>query len=246
MIYADTHIHLQDYSPADVKNVVTNANKNNVCEFVNASSHPADWQKVLNITAEFEGIIPAVGVHPWYIAETPADWAERLEYLLRQNPQLWLGECGIDRLKNPDTGGQLAILQTQIALAQKYNRPLIMHAVKADEILHPLLSVLPKKTIFHSFTGSAEWGKELQKHGFYLGLNFSLLHKKNYTELLQRLNIQQLLLETDGPYQSGQKDVSSLPQNLPLLSEKIAAVFNMPVYEFSEIIAANWRTFKGE
>ena len=67
MIYADTHIHLQDYNPADVKNVVTNANKNNVCEFVNASSHPTDWQKVLDIAAEFTGIIPAIGVHPWYI-----------------------------------------------------------------------------------------------------------------------------------------------------------------------------------
>ena len=246
MTYADTHIHLQDYSPADVKNVVTNANKNNVCEFVNASSHPADWQKVLKIASEFKGIIPATGVHPWYVSEVPADWAERLEDLLRQNPQLWLGECGIDRLKNPNTGGQLAILQPQIALAKKYNRPLIMHAVKADEILRPLLPELPEKTIFHSFTGSAEWGKELQKRGFYLGLNFSVLRKKNYTELLQQLNIQQLLLETDGPYQSGQKDVPSLPQNLPLLAEKIAAVFNMPVYEFSEIIAANWRTFKGE
>lgn len=244
MTYADTHIHLQDYSPADVKNVVTNANKNNVCEFVNVSSHPADWQKVLKIAAEFKGIIPAAGVHPWYISEVPADWAERLEDLLQQNPLLWLGECGIDRLKNPDTGGQLVILQTQIALAKKYQRPLIMHAVKADEILRPLLPELPEKTIFHSFTGSAEWGKELQKHGFYLGLNFSVLRKKNYTELLKLLNIQQLLLETDGPYQSGQKDAPSLPQNLPLLAEKIAAVFNMPVYEFSEIIAANWRTFK--
>ena len=121
-----------------------------------------------------------------------------------------------------------------------------MHAVKADKILHPLLTELPKKTIFHSFTGSAEWGKELQRHGFYLGLNFSVLHKKNYTELLQRLNLHQLLLETDGPYQSGQKDKQSLPQNLPQLAKKIAAVFNMPVCEFSETIAANWQTFKGE
>lgn len=244
MIYADTHIHLQDYNPADVKNVVTNANKNNVCEFVNASSHPTDWQKVLDITAEFIGIIPAIGIHPWYITETAADWAERLENLLQQNSKLWLGECGIDRLKNPNTGEQMEILQKQIALAQKYQRPLIIHAVKADEILRPLLTVLPEKTIFHSFTGSAEWGKELQKYGFYLGLNFSILRKKNYPELLQRLNIQQLLLETDGPYQSGQKGVQSLPQKLPLLAEKIAAALGIWTNEFSEIIAANWQKFK--
>lgn len=246
MIYADTHIHLQDYNPADVKNVVTNANKNNVCEFVNASSHPTDWQKVLDIAAEFIGIIPAIGIHPWYITETAADWVERLENLLQQNSKLWLGECGIDRLKNPNTDKQLAILQTEIALAQKYQRPLIIHAVKADEILRPLLSALPAKTIFHSFTGSAEWGTELQKHGFYLGLNFSILRKKNYENLLRRLNIQQLLLETDGPYQSGHKNLPSLPQNLPLLAEKISAVFNLTTKDFSEIIDANWHTFKGE
>lgn len=244
MIYADTHIHLQDYNPADVKNVVTNANKNNVCEFVNASAHPTDWQKVLDIAAEFMEIIPAIGIHPWYIAETTSDWAEQLENLLQQNSKLWLGECGIDRLKNPNTDKQLAILQTEIALAQKYQRPLIMHAVKADEILRPLLSALPAKTIFHSFTGSAEWGTELQKHGFYLGLNFSILRKKNYENLLRRLNIRQLLLETDGPYQSGHKNLPSLPQNLPLLAEKISAVFNLTTEEFSEIIAANWHTFK--
>ena len=244
MIYADTHIHLQDYNPADVKNIVTNANKNNVCEFVNASSHPTDWQKVLDIAAEFIGIIPAIGIHPWYITETAADWTERLENLLQQNSKLWLGECGIDRLKNPNTDKQLEILQKQIALAQKYQRPLIIHAVKADEILRPLLSALPAKTIFHSFTGSTEWGKELQKHGFYLGLNFSILRKKNYENLLRCLNIRQLLLETDGPYQSGHKNLPSLPQNLPLLAEKISAVFNLTAEEFSEIIATNWRTFK--
>lgn len=246
MIYADTHIHLQDYNPADVKNVVTNANKNNVCEFVNASSHPTDWQKVLDITAEFMGIIPAIGIHPWYISETTADWAEQLENLLQQNSKLWLGECGIDRLKNPDTSKQLAILQTEIALAQKYQRPLIIHAVKADEILRPLLSALPAKTIFHSFTGSTEWGAELQKHGFYLGLNFSILRKKNYENLLRRLNIRQLLLETDGPYQSGHKNLPSMPQNLPELARKIAATLNLSTEEFSKIIASNWLTFKGE
>lgn len=245
MMFADTHIHLQDYSPADIKNVVTNARKNNICEFVNVSSHPADWNKVLNLSAESTNIIPAIGIHPWYIGEAAADWAEQLENLLQKNSRLWIGECGIDRLKNPDTAKQLKILQIQIALAQKYQRPLIMHAVKADEILRPLLPELPEKTIFHSFTGSAEWGKELQKHGFYLGLNFSVLRKKNYEDLLRRLNIRQLLLETDGPYQSGKRGIQSLPQNLPQLAEKISAVFNLTTEKFSEIIAANWHTFKG-
>lgn len=246
MFYADTHIHLQDYNSADIKNVVTNAQKNNVCEFINVSSHPKDWQKVLDLAAEYSPVIPAIGVHPWYVDNISADWASKLENLLKNNSNLWLGECGIDRLKNKDTSKQLEILQIQINLAQKYQRPLILHTVKSNEFLHPLLPDLPPKTIFHSFTGSAEWGMELQKHGFYLGLNFSILRKKNYGDILQRLNPHLLLLETDGPYQSGNKNIPSLPQNLPLLAQEISNILNFQLDDFLKILYANWQNFRGE
>ncbi len=246
MHFVDTHIHLQDYNSVDVKNVVTNANKNNVCEFVNVSAQPDDWNSVINIASCYKNIIPALGIHPWYMDKAEKDWAQKLEYMLQNNPRLWIGECGIDRLKNKNISQQLDILQTEISLAQKYQRPLIMHAVKADEILRPLLPLLPHQTIFHSFTGSAEWGAELQKRGFFLGLNFSILRKKNYETILQRLNQRLLLLETDGPYQSGVKDKPSLPQNLPLLAAKIAPILNLTTDEFSEILYANWLAFKGE
>lgn len=246
MHFVDTHIHLQDYNSADVKNVVTNANKNNVCEFVNVSAQPDDWCKVLNIASCCKNIIPALGLHPWYIDNAPTGWTQNLEHLLQDNPRLWIGECGIDRLKNNNISQQLDILQIEISLAQKYQRPLIMHAVKADEQLKPILPLLPLKTIFHSFTGSAEWGMELQRKGFFLGLNFSILRKKNYENILRRLNPRLLFLETDGPYQSGVKNSPSLPQNLPLLAAKIAPIFNLTTDEFSKILYANWLAFKGE
>lgn len=246
MHFVDTHIHLQDYNSADIKNVVTNANKNNVCEFINLSANPNDWNKVINIAACYKNIIPALGVHPWYIDQAQTGWLQNLENLLQTNPNLWIGECGIDRLKNNNISQQLEILQAEIGLAKKYCRPLIMHAVKADEILRPILHLLPPKTIFHSFTGSSEWGLELQKKGFFLGLNFSILHKKNYVNILRRLNPRLLFLETDGPYQSGVPNTQSLPQNLPLLAAEIAEIFNLTPAEFLEILYTDWLVFKGE
>lgn len=246
MYYTDTHIHLQDYNPADIKNIVTNAQKNNIRAFVNVSAHPDDWDAVVELADAYPQIIPALGIHPWYIDEAPVNWQQRLEQQLRNNPAVWLGECGIDRLKNTDTAKQLTILHRHIELAQTYSRPLIIHAVKADEILRPVLPLLPEKTVFHSFTGSAEWGLELQKHGFYLGFNFSILRKKNYDKMLQRLNPHLFLLETDGPYQSGQKEIPSLPQNLPELAAKLATACGQSVAEFAEIICRNWHFFKGE
>lgn len=246
MGYTDSHIHLQDYKPQDVKNVVTNAVKNKVTTFVNASAHPNDWPAIEELADTYSGIIPAFGVHPWYIDDIPPNWLQELEKLLQKYPQAFIGECGIDRLKNPQTERQLQILLPHIELAQRYKRPLIIHAVRADAIFTGLLSQLPPQTVFHSYTGSIEWGKKLQSAGFYLGLNFSVLRKKNSLELINNLDLNHILVETDGPYQSGQPNEPSLPEDLPQLAEHIAAARNMTTMELQNILSANWHRFTGE
>ena len=217
MHYLDSHIHLQDYKTQEVKNVVNNAAKNNVMRFINASAHPNDWNDVQNLATEYPQIIPAFGIHPWHINSVIEDWAENLEKLLQKNPRAMVGECGIDCLKYPDIEKQVNILQTHIELANKYGRQLIIHAVKANQEFEKLFSVLPQRTVFHSFTGSVEWGRQIQKHGFFIGINFSVLRKKNVAEILRGISLNRVLLETDGPYQNNVKGEETLPQNLPLL-----------------------------
>ncbi|MBP5352315.1 MAG: TatD family hydrolase [Alphaproteobacteria bacterium] len=244
MPYVDSHIHLQDYKHQDVKNVVNNAIKNQVNCFVNVSSHPSDWQTVAALAAEYAAVIPAFGVHPWYIAEAASNWPGMLEELLQKNPQAWVGECGIDRLKNPDTDSQRHIFETQAALAVKYGRPLIIHSVKADEPMREMFSLLPAKTVFHSYIGSVEWGREIQRHGFYIGLNFSILRKKNFAHLVQELNFDQVLLETDGPYQSPDKNSETMPADIPLLAAEIAAILGTNVAALEAKLYHNWQQFE--
>ena len=236
MHFLDSHIHLQDYKTQEVKNVVNNAAKNNVSRFINVSAHPRDWESVRELAEQYPQIIPAYGVHPWHINEISENWASELENLLQKNQQSMVGECGIDRLRNPDVNRQIQILQTHIELANKYNRPLIIHAVKADSELTQLFSGLPKRSIFHSFTGSVEWGRQIQKHVFFIGINFSVLRKKNAAEILRGISLNRVLLETDGPYQNIIKGEETLPQNLPNLAQKIAELIGIDLGEFSDIL----------
>lgn len=246
MQYLDSHIHLQDYKTQEVKNVVNNAIKNNVSAFINVSAHPQDWNDVQNLATEYPQIISAFGIHPWHINDITDNWKNDLENLLVKNPQAIVGECGIDRIKNPDTQKQTDILQEHINLANKYDRPLIIHAVKANQEFEKLFSVLPQRTVFHSFTGSIEWGREIQKYGFFIGLNFSILRKKNATEIIRGISLKRVLLETDGPYQNNITGEESLPQNLPYLATQIAELGSIPLEEFSDILSENQKEFLGE
>ena len=245
-MYIDSHIHLQDYKTQDIKNVVINAAKNGVTHFINPSAHPADWNEVEKLADLYPEVIPAFGVHPWHINDVPEAWEQILENMLKKHKTAFVGECGIDRLKNSDTAGQIKILRYHAELAQKYNRPLIIHSVKADNEMAELFSVFPRRTIFHSFTGSAEWGRQIQKQHFFIGLNFSILRKNHAAEIMRSLNLQQILLETDGPYQNFIAGAETLPQNLPDLAGKIADLLHMPFTEFTNIIIENQKKFLGE
>ena len=245
-MYTDSHIHLQDYKTREVNNVITAAKQKGVMHFINPSSHPDDWNKVIMLAEQYTEVIPAFGIHPWYIDCIADDWQNKLDTYLQKHPLAWVGECGIDRLKNPDTDLQAQIFKFHAESANKYHRPLIVHCVKADAEMAKLCSLLPQRTIFHSFTGSAEWGKFLQNQGFYLGLNFSILRKKNAVEILQKLDIKQLLLETDGPYQNIEAGKETLPENLPFLAQKIAELLQISPFEFSEIIYRNQQSFQEE
>ncbi len=246
MHYTDTHVHLQDYKISEAKKLVAEASVNNVCEFVVPSSNPDDWDKVIKTARLFKCTIPAIGIHPWYAQSYDKNRLTDMEKYLKKYPDLWVGECGLDRAKDIDEKKQYDLLTAQIELANKYERPLILHNVKADDLFAGLLSILPKRTIFHSFTGSVEWGKKIQKNEFYLGIGFAFFKKKNAPETLKQLDLDKILLETDAPYQQRKGYVKNSSENLPVLASAMAAILGLSETGILAMLAHNWKTFNKE
>ena len=49
-----------------------------------ASAHPADWNKIAEIySLDSDFIVPAFGVHPWYVKQVNHDWENNLIKLLK-------------------------------------------------------------------------------------------------------------------------------------------------------------------
>lgn len=202
MYFIDTHIHLQDYKSINATDIIAKAKILNIKKLICVSAEEKDWPNVTQFFNAYpDVVVPAFGIHPWYVNNTLPDWQDRLCSLLRQYPCSLVGECGIDGYK-PFMEQQIETFKFQSDLAKKLHRPLIVHAVKSQSFFEKSWHLLPEKFVIHSYNGNLEFLKQIIKHNGYIGLSASILKNKNIKELLSNIPHNKLLLETDGPYQS--------------------------------------------
>ena len=141
----------------------------------------------------------SAGIHPWYIGEKEVQ-LQLLSELAKDPKCLAIGECGLDRLCSTPLELQMEVFKDQIELAEKLQKPLIIHCVKAfDELLK--IKKLFKTDIpwvIHGFNQKTEIAKQLLAQGFYFSLGKALLNpESNASKWLLEIPIERLLLETD-------------------------------------------------
>ncbi len=142
----------------------------------------------------------ALGIHPWMVENHQQKDLEHLEYLIKCNNPVAIGECGLDYAKDIDKKQQLHFFISQLELAQKYDLPVIIHAVKSTEDVIFLLKKYPKiKGEIHGFSGSEQQANTLVKMGFYLGFGLPITNQKSnrLQTIVKNLPIESLLIETD-------------------------------------------------
>jgi len=137
----------------------------------------------------------SVGIHPWD-ADLQVSISE-LEKVIQHQNCLAIGECGLDKLKSPDLEIQKTVFITQLDLAVKYQKPVIIHCVKAfDELMEickPYYSKVP--LIIHGFHKSSQLAKQLIDKGFYVSFHHSVFDKKENDS--SSIPIEKIFLETD-------------------------------------------------
>lgn len=225
MQFMDTHIHLQDFKTKNATDIVKTALAAGVGRLVCVSAAEDDWGKAAAFAEQFPDIVtPAFGLHPWYARTAIPGWEQRLAGYLQQYPQALIGEAGLDRFRDKEAEPQNAVFRKQLELAKEYNRPLLIHAVRAQNWLDEYWKLLPAKFVFHSFNGRRELLDKILKAGGYVSLSPSVLRNPHKEEIVPLIPLERLLLETDGPAQSLNRGSEGTPRELPVLAAEIAAL----------------------
>jgi len=259
----DSHCHLHDERLRPILPAVfERARTAGVAGMLNCGCTEADWPEVQALATARPEIIPAYGLHPWYLGERSACWRDTLARLLESDPRAAVGEVGLDHaLEERNDAEQRAVFLDSLALARDFRRPVSVHCRRAWAALIECLGrvgQLPAGLVIHSYSGSVELVEPLARSGARFSFSGSITYPANRRgrRAAAAVPLELLLVETDSPdippyfgdkSDGGKKEAEPLnePANLPLVIRTIAGIRGMTPEALAQRVWENSRELFG-
>src|SRR3989344_67936 len=243
----DVHAHLTDnYFNDKLDKIINNAKKNNIVHIISNGINLEDNKKVLEISKKYNIVKAAFGFYPDDIIKSTFEEIEKnLEFIKKnKNKIIAIGEVGLDLYHNKELKKQKEIFIKIIELAEKINKPLIIHSRKAEKECIEILKELQfKKALFHSFTGNFKLVKEIEKNNWMLSIPCNIVKSEHFQNIVKNFNLNQILTETDSPYLSPYKNKMNEPSFVVETIGIISKLKNLEKTEVEKIIFKNFQNF---
>ncbi len=176
-------------------------------KFFNLHTHqftnqPEVLELVNQYPQEFDAAIPfySIGIHPLFIDENRLDKDfQVMEQKLALPECLALGECGLDKRSETSFEVQQLVFEKQLILAEKHQKPVVIHCVAAFQELIEIKKRLKVSVpmIVHGFSKKVELAKQLIDNGFYVSFGKNLLRNPELESVFKSIQNDRFLLETD-------------------------------------------------
>ena len=247
----DTHIHLDDDRYIDdLDEMLDRARQKGVERFIIPGADPKNIDRAVEISEQNSDVYFAVGVHP-YDMENFSNL--NFEKYISHEKCIAVGECGLDyfRLegtpeeKEEEKVKQKEIFVTQIELAKKYKKPLIVHIRDASRDSKEILLANNAKEVggvLHCFNADEEL-LSLANENFYFGIGGVLTFKnaKKLVNVLPKIPHEKLLIETDGPYltPTPHRGERNEPLYTTFIAQKMAEILEISLIKIEEVTTNN-------
>ena len=244
----DTHAHLDmEQFAGDLREVLDRALAAGVRQIVTIGTDPAGNEKAANLAEAYEQVYFAAGFHPHDVKSvTDSDYA-RLKELLSMPKAVAVGETGLDyHYDLSPREVQREHFARQIALAKEAGKPVVVHSREAEadtvDILRSAGASQAGGTM-HCFAGGYETAMAALDMGLYISVGGTLTFKKSEAlrEVIRKVPIERIMLETDCPYLSPQpwRGKRNEPGYVSYVAEFLAKLKGLSVEDVERITSFN-------
>lgn len=241
-MFTDTHCHLYKEYYDNIDVIIKNANDNGITKMINCSTNIKNANEVISTSKKHNCVYAAIGIHPEDIQNITLHDLNIIEKNIENI--VAIGEIGLDyHYENPDKEKQKLIFEEQLNIAEKYNKPVIIHSRDAT---NDMINILKKhsalKGVIHCFSGSYETAQIYIKMGFKIGIGGVLTFKNSKLfEVLDKLNTSDIVIETDSPYMTPvpYRGTKNEPKYISIVAKKICEIKKISEEELSKITEKN-------
>jgi len=248
----DTHAHLSTrfLTPAMAGQIMTEE-----ITIILAGSNVTDSRENIELAKNNPKIWASVGIHPQCTDSENLDSVEKqldlLEDMVKNNDKIVaIGECGLDYSPPPpeererSKEEQEKLFLGQIEIAQKYQKPLIIHARKAvDEVIEILKKYKNLAGVFHCYAGGKKRIQRILDLGenWCFGIDGNLTYEVGLAEVVAAIPKERLILETDSPFLTPVpfRGQTNKPEYVKYIYEKMAEIWKTNLCETEKIIDTN-------
>ena len=199
------------------------------------------FNDVIELVGNNHDLYGSFGIHPNNANEWNNDIKDSIVNVKEQlnGKMVAVGECGLDYYRNTcDKMVQQQVFVEQIKLSQDLNLPLVVHTRQAEQ---DTIEIMKKycnknqKIHVHCFTDSSDMAQVLCEYFPNLMIGFTGIitfnKNNNQSNLANILDLDRILLETDGPFLSPKpyRGKCSHPGYIPIIAQCIANIKNIDI-----------------
>ncbi|MGH4140482.1 TatD family hydrolase [Clostridium sp.] len=232
----DFHIHIDYYK--DYLKMYNWFNNNKVYALF-VTNLPGVYERCLSTFKDSKYVKFALGFNP-QLAGTEKFSKQLFNRYLHTTK--YIGEVGLDFSKkfNSHMNLQIEIFNYICKKSAEFNKILSIHSRNAEqEVLNILKINNIKFAVFHWYTGDLNLIDKIIEEGYYFSVNSSMLRNEKGRNIISRIPIERILIETDGPFgKFNNKPVS--PESLDDIYSSFEQVLN--TRELRKIVFNNLET----
>jgi TatD DNase family protein len=247
MQYFDTHAHLglvvED--PIEQLIVIQEARQVSVARIVSICNSLHDFAQVYENLKSAPQVYHAVGVSPSEVLNPGKDWFSHIEQSVRYPRVVAIGEIGLDYYRKfGDKKSQIELFITQLDLANKLSKPVIVHNREAGhDVLDILRDRMPSRgAVLHCYSEDAEFAKKALDLNirFSFAGNLTYRNARNLHETVKILPLDRILVESEAPFMvpAEHRGKRNMPKYLPITVRFMAEMLQK---EEQELAAQLWK-----